>query len=50
MLDALAVYGTGEECRRALLKFVNAGVTLPIMQVNPVRDAEGSFREMLSTF
>ena len=50
MLDALVVCGTGEECRKSLSKFFNAGVTLPIMQVNPVEDAEGSFREMLSTF
>lgn len=50
MLDALTVCGTREDCRRALSRFVDAGVTLPIMQVNPVDDAEGSFREMLSTF
>lgn len=50
MLDALAVCGTSEDCRIALSRFVDAGVTLPILQVNPVEDAEGSFREMLSTF
>lgn len=50
MLHALTVCGTKEDCRRALSRFVSAGVTLPIMQVNPVEDAEGSFREMLSTF
>lgn len=50
MLDALAVCGTKKDCRRALSRFVNTGVTLPIMQVNPIEDAEGSFREMLSTF
>lgn len=50
MLDSLAVCGTRQDCRRALSRFVEAGVTLPILQVNPVKDAEGSFREMLSTF
>lgn len=50
MLDALAVCGSREDCRKALSKFVEAGVTLPILQVNPVENAESSFREMLSTF
>lgn len=50
MLNSLTVYGTNDDCRKALSKFLEAGVTLPIMQVNPVQNAEGSFREMLSTF
>lgn len=50
MLDAVTVAGTRSECRKALARFVGTGVTLPILQVNPVEDAEGSFREMLSTF
>lgn len=50
MLDSLAICGSGEECRKSLTKFVSAGVTLPIIQLNPVGDSESSFREMLSTF
>lgn len=50
MLDALAVCGTRQDCRKALSRFVEVGVTLPILQVNPIKDAESSFREMLSTF
>ena len=50
MLDALTVCGTKQECRKALERFVDAGVTLPILQVNPVEGAESSFRDMLSTF
>jgi probable F420-dependent oxidoreductase len=50
MLEALTVCGTKKECRNALARFAGAGVTLPILQVNPVEGAEGSFREMLSTF
>lgn len=50
MLDSLAVCGTREECKKALMRFTEAGVTLPILQLNPVEGAEGSFREMLSTF
>jgi 5,10-methylenetetrahydromethanopterin reductase len=50
MLDSLTICGNGEECRKSLAKFVSAGVTLPIIQLNPVGDSESSFREMLSTF
>jgi alkanesulfonate monooxygenase SsuD/methylene tetrahydromethanopterin reductase-like flavin-dependent oxidoreductase (luciferase family) len=50
MLDSLAICGTGEECRKSLARFVSTGITLPIIQLNPVGDSESSFREMLSTF
>ena len=50
MLDSLAICGSGEECRKSLARFVSAGVTLPIIQLNPVGDSESSFREMLSAF
>jgi 5,10-methylenetetrahydromethanopterin reductase len=50
MLDALVVSGTSEECRRSLSKFVSVGITLPILQMNPVEDSETSIREMLSSF
>ncbi|MEW6604628.1 MAG: LLM class flavin-dependent oxidoreductase [Thermoproteota archaeon] len=50
MLDSLAICGSKEECRKSLARFMDTGITLPIIQVNPVDDAEGSFREMLSTF
>jgi alkanesulfonate monooxygenase SsuD/methylene tetrahydromethanopterin reductase-like flavin-dependent oxidoreductase (luciferase family) len=50
MLHSLTVCGTSEECKKNLMRFIDAGVTLPILQLNPVEGAEGSFREMLSTF
>lgn len=50
MLDTLAVSGTAGDCRQALSRFTETGVTLPLIQVNPVESAESSFREMLSTF
>lgn len=50
MLDSLAICGNGEECRKSLARFVSTGITLPIVQLNPVGDSESSFREMLSTF
>jgi alkanesulfonate monooxygenase SsuD/methylene tetrahydromethanopterin reductase-like flavin-dependent oxidoreductase (luciferase family) len=50
MLDSLAICGSGEECRKSLARFISTGITLPIIQLNPVGDSESSFREMLSTF
>lgn len=50
MLDSLVIAGNSEQCRKLLGKFTSAGVTRPILQVNPVGDSESSFRELLSTF
>ena len=50
MLNSLAICGSSEECRESLSKFVSTGITLPILQFNPLGDSESSFREMLSTF
>src|SRR5919202_1040171 len=49
MLDSLTIYGTADECVRSLSKFISTGITLPIIQINPVCGAESSFREMLTT-
>jgi alkanesulfonate monooxygenase SsuD/methylene tetrahydromethanopterin reductase-like flavin-dependent oxidoreductase (luciferase family) len=50
MLSSLVICGSSEECRKSLSKFVSAGITLPIVQFNPVGGSESSFKEMLSTF
>jgi 5,10-methylenetetrahydromethanopterin reductase len=50
MLRSLVLCGTRKECREALSEFIAAGVTLPIIQFNPVGSTESSFRELLSTF
>ncbi len=50
MLEALAICGSSEDCAKALARFVSTGITLPIIQLNPVDDPESSFREVLSTF
>jgi 5,10-methylenetetrahydromethanopterin reductase len=50
MLSSLAVCGSSEDCRESLSKFLSTGITLPILQFNPLGDSESSFREMLSTF
>jgi alkanesulfonate monooxygenase SsuD/methylene tetrahydromethanopterin reductase-like flavin-dependent oxidoreductase (luciferase family) len=50
MLNSLAIYGTSEECAKSVKKFLSTGITMPVLQVNPAPDSEGSIREMLSTF
>lgn len=50
MLRSLAIFGTKEDCRKALAQFRSAGITLPIIQFNPVGSTEDSFRELLSTY
>jgi 5,10-methylenetetrahydromethanopterin reductase len=50
MLSSLAICGSSEECRDSLSKFVSTGITLPILQFNPLGDPQSSFREMLSIF
>jgi 5,10-methylenetetrahydromethanopterin reductase len=50
MLSSIVISGTSEECTESLSRFLLTGITLPILQFNPVGDSESSFREMLSTF
>ena len=50
MLSSLVICGSSEECRESLSKFLSTGITLPIIQFNPVGDSESSFKEMLSAF
>ena len=50
MLDSLTISGTADDCIKSLERFLSCGITLPIIQINPVDDAESSIRTMLSTF
>jgi 5,10-methylenetetrahydromethanopterin reductase len=50
MLNSLVICGSSEECRESLSKFLSTGITLPIIQFNPVGNSESSFKEMLSAF
>ena len=50
MLDSLTISGNSEQCIHAMQKFSSCGISLPIIQINPVGDPETSFNEMLSTF
>lgn len=49
MLESLTISGSAEECIKSLAKFRSTGITLPIIQLNPMDDAESSIREVLSS-
>jgi len=49
MLDSLTICGTPEECKKKLTKFIKAGVSLPIIQFNPVGEITKSFKLLVST-
>ena len=49
MLDSLAICGTPQECVKKLARIVNAGVSLPIIQFNPVGNVITSFKLLTST-
>ena len=47
MLDSLTINGTVEECIKSLKRFASSGISLPILQVNPVKDNEQSINDSL---
>jgi len=49
MLDSLTICGTPEDCKKKLDKFVKAGVSLPIIQFNPIGEVIKSFKLLVST-
>ncbi len=50
MLDSLTICGTPEECLKKFKKFADAGLTLPIIQFNPIDNVNESFALLTSTF
>ena len=51
MLDSLTISGTRDECIKSLKEFNQSGISLPIIQINPVgNNTENSIRELISTF
>ena len=49
LLDSLTIYGTPENCKKKLDKFVKTGVSLPIIQFNPIGEVTKSFKLLVST-
>ena len=51
MLNSLTISGSREDCMRSLREFTESGISLPIIQINPVgSDPENSIMELISTF
>jgi 5,10-methylenetetrahydromethanopterin reductase len=52
LLDEIAICGDSEQGRRSLQRFISSGITLPILQINPVEgeDTQKSFLKLLETF
>ncbi|HEX6377818.1 MAG TPA: LLM class flavin-dependent oxidoreductase [Nitrososphaeraceae archaeon] len=47
MLDSLTICGTVEDCIRSLKRFASCGISLPILQINPVKDNSESINDSL---
>lgn len=47
MLDSLTICGTVEDCIRSLKRLVSCGISLPILQINPVKDNSESINDSL---
>jgi 5,10-methylenetetrahydromethanopterin reductase len=41
MLDDLVVYGSVNDCNFQIKKFIDTGIDLPILQINPIEDKNG---------
>ena len=49
LLDSLTICGTPEDCKKKLGKFVKTGISLPIIQFNPIGEVTKSFKLLVST-
>jgi 5,10-methylenetetrahydromethanopterin reductase len=47
MLRSLTIFGNTEDCLKSLREIVRTGISLPILQVNPVKDSEESIKQSL---
>jgi 5,10-methylenetetrahydromethanopterin reductase len=49
MLDDFVVYGTVNDCNYQIKRFIDEGINLPILQINPINDKNGEldFKDFL---
>lgn len=47
MLRSLTIFGNKEDCLKSLREFISTGISLPILQVNPVGNPEHSMKQSL---
>lgn len=50
MLDELTISGTRKEAREKVCNIIDTGITLPIIQINPLDRSETSIKEILLSF
>ena len=50
MLDAITISGNREQCIKSLEKFISTGISLAILQVNPIKKTGEPVEEILSVF
>lgn len=50
MLDAITISGNKEQCIKSLEKFMSTGISMAILQVNPIQITGESVEEILSIF
>jgi alkanesulfonate monooxygenase SsuD/methylene tetrahydromethanopterin reductase-like flavin-dependent oxidoreductase (luciferase family) len=41
MLDDFVIYGSINDCQSQLKRFIDTGIDLPILQINPIKDKDG---------
>ena len=46
MLDNLVVYGSVNDCNYQIKNFIDTGIDLPILQINPIEDKNGQLNYM----
>ena len=46
MLDNLVVYGSVNDCNYQIKSFIDTGIDLPILQINPIEDKNGQLNYM----
>ncbi len=46
MLDNLVVYGSVNDCNYQIKRFIDTGIDLPILQINPIEDKNGQLNYM----
>jgi 5,10-methylenetetrahydromethanopterin reductase len=50
MLDAITISGNREQCINSLEKFISTGISLAILQVNPIQKKGEPVEEIFSVF
>ena len=50
MLDSLVICGSPDDCVKQLIRFKETGLSLPIIQFNPIGNVSKSFELLTKSF